>query len=53
MVERIVKELADSTYVEELDKDYVGFNNETIKTVITHIKDEWCLITTTDKTKDV
>ena len=53
MVERIVKELVDSTYVEELDKDYVGFNNETIKTVIKHIKDEWCVITTMDKTKAV
>ena len=50
MVDRIVNELVDSTYVEELELDYVGFNNETIKTIINHIKTEWCVVTTMDKT---
>jgi hypothetical protein len=50
MVDRIVNELVDSTYVEELELDYVGFNNETIKSIINHIKTEWCVVTTMDKT---
>jgi len=36
-------------YVEELDEDYVGYSNQTIKTILTHIKDNWCIITTLEK----
>jgi hypothetical protein len=36
-------------YVEELDEDYVGYNNHTIKTILIHIKDNWCIITTLEK----
>ena len=51
MVERITTELIDSTYVEELENEYTGYNNQTIKSLFKHIKDEWCVITTMEKTR--
>jgi len=48
-VERIVQDIVDEMYVEELDEDYVGYSNQTIKTILTHIKDNWCIITTLEK----
>ena len=51
MVQRMTSELVDSTYVEELENEYTGYNNQTIKTLITHIKTEWCVVTTMEKTK--
>ena len=49
IVERIVQEVVDEMYVEELDEDYVGYNNQTIKTILAHLKDNWCLVTTLEK----
>ena len=51
MVNRITTELIDSTYVEELEDEYTGYNNQTIKTLFAHIKTEWCVVTTMEKTK--
>ncbi len=51
MVQRITSELIDSTYVEELENEYTGYNNQTIKSLITYIKREWCVVTTMEKTK--
>ena len=48
-VERIVQDIVDEMYVEELDEDYVGYSNQTIKTILAHIKDNWCIITTLEK----
>ena len=49
IVERIVSEIVDATYVEELEDDYVGYSGQTIKTIIAHIKREWCTVTTLEK----
>ena len=45
-VGRIVTEIIDAPYVEELEEDYVGYANQTIKTVLTHLKTTWCTVTT-------
>ena len=39
----------DPQYIEELKKDYVGYANDTAKTMLAHIKDTWCKITTREK----
>jgi hypothetical protein len=49
IVERIVSEIVDSTYVEELEDDYIGYSSQTIKTIIDHLKTEWCTVTTLEK----
>ena len=38
----------DAQYVEELDEDYVGYKNNTIKTMIAQLK-KWYIITTKEK----
>ena len=48
-VERIVNEVVDPTYVEELEDDYVGYSSQTIKTLIAHLVTEWCTVTTLEK----
>ena len=48
-VGRIVTEIIDAPYVEELEEDYVGYANQTIKTVLTHLKTTWCTVTTLEK----
>lgn len=53
MVQRITSELIDSTYVEELENEYTGYANQTIKTLFRHIKSEWCVVTTMEKTKSI
>ena len=49
IVDRLVLEAVDSDYVEELEDEYLGYSRETIKTVLTHIKTNYCTITTLDK----
>jgi len=49
VVERIVTELIDKVYVEELENQYTGFTNQSIKTMLAHIRKEWCVITTLEK----
>jgi hypothetical protein len=49
IVERIVSEVVDATYVEELEDDYIGYTSQTIKTIIQHLKTEWCTVTTLEK----
>ena len=48
-VGRIVTEIIDAPYVKELEEDYVGYANQTIKTVLTHLKTTWCTVTTLEK----
>jgi len=38
-VKRIVQDIVNEMYVEELDEDYVGYSNQTIKTILAHIKE--------------
>ena len=49
IVERITAELIDKVYVEELEDQYTGFSTSTIKTILAHIRTEWCVITTQEK----
>jgi len=49
IVERVVTEAVDEIYVEELEDEYIGYSNQTIKSLIQHLKDEWCIVTTLEK----
>ena len=49
VVDKIICEAIEPTYVEELDDDYIGYSAQTIKTIITHLHSEWCIITTLEK----
>ena len=46
-VQHIVTTLVDKMYVEELEEEYVKYRNKTIKEIITHLRDEWWVTTTT------
>ena len=50
----LVQHVVDSVneqYIDELKKDYVGYSDQTCKTILSHIKSKWCKITTREKTK--
>ena len=49
IVDRIVREVIDAAYVEELEDDYVGYSGQTIKTIVQHLRTEWCIVTTLEK----
>lgn len=51
LVERMVKDIIDPEYIEELENDYAGYSNQTIKNIIAHLKTEWCIVTTLEKKK--
>ena len=39
----------DPQYIKEPKKDYVGYANDTAKTMLAYVKDTWCKITTCKK----
>ena len=41
----------DEEYLGELKKDYVGYSDETAKSLINHLKKMWCKITTLEMGK--
>ena len=41
----------DEEYLGKLKKDYVGYSDETAKSLLTHLKKRWCKITTLEKVK--
>ena len=41
----------DLQYTAQLDKEYVGFTNETIKMVLEHVWGKWCKVTTAKRTE--
>jgi hypothetical protein len=49
IVDKIVREAVDAAYVEELDDDYIGYGAQTIKTILEHLRTEWCVVTTLEK----
>ena len=49
IVDRIVREVIDAAYVEELEDDYVGYNTQSIKSILSHLRSEWCIITTLER----
>ncbi len=36
-------------YIKELNKDYFGYANQTIKTLLTHLRTNWCKVTTKER----
>jgi len=49
IVEIIVREAVDPTYVEELKDDYSGYSGQSIKTIAQHLQNKWCIVTTLEK----
>ena len=47
----MVQEIVDKIYVKELDEDYIGYNNQTRKIILTHLKNNWCIIIPLEKKK--
>jgi len=48
-IKNLIIESVDPQYIEELKRDYVGYANETGKSMLAHIKSTWCKITTREK----
>ena len=48
-VKCMVQEIVDKIYVKELDEDYIGYNNQTRKIILTHLKKNWCIIIPLEK----
>jgi hypothetical protein len=40
----------EEQYVEELNKEYFGYANQTIKTIINHLHTNWCKVMTKERT---
>eukprot|EP00804_Cyclotella_cryptica_P003839 CCRYP_020456-RA/>CCRYP_020456-RA protein AED:0.53 eAED:0.37 QI:0/-1/0/1/-1/1/1/0/425 len=49
IVDKIVREAVDAAYIEELDDDYIGYGAQTTKTILEHLRTEWCVVTTLEK----
>eukprot|EP00804_Cyclotella_cryptica_P029542 CCRYP_020578-RA/>CCRYP_020578-RA protein AED:0.38 eAED:0.35 QI:0/0/0/0.66/0/0/3/0/585 len=45
IVDRIVREVMDTAYVEDLEDNYVGYNTQSIKSILLHLHLEWYIIT--------
>jgi hypothetical protein len=43
-------ECVEEQYVEELNKDYCGYANQTIKTLLDHLRTKWCKVMTKEPT---
>ena len=48
-VQRIIK-CVEEQYMEELNKDYFGYANQTIKTLLNHLRTKWCKVMTKEWT---
>jgi hypothetical protein len=46
MVDKIVREGIDAPYIEELDDDFISYSAQTAKSLIAHLRHEWCIVTT-------
>ncbi len=42
-VQHIINSVKEQ-YVEELNEDYFGYTNQTIKTLLTHLRTNWCKV---------
>eukprot|EP00804_Cyclotella_cryptica_P012914 CCRYP_002274-RA/>CCRYP_002274-RA protein AED:0.23 eAED:0.09 QI:0/0/0/1/0/0/2/0/1265 len=49
IVEKIVREGVDAPYNEELDDDFIGYSTQMVKTIIEHLRREWCIVTTLER----
>ncbi len=41
----------DADYIEELNNEYTGYNNETLKSLLAHISGSYCKTTVTNQLK--
>jgi hypothetical protein len=48
-VQRIING-AEEQYVDELNKEYFGYANQTIKTIINHLRTNWCKVMMKERT---
>jgi hypothetical protein len=48
-VQRIIDSVEEQ-YVEELNEDYFGYANQTIKSVLAHLRTKWCKVMTKERT---
>ena len=48
-VQKICTEIVEPMYVEELEDEFLGFKNKSIKEVIKYVRDTWCTVTTLEK----
>jgi hypothetical protein len=46
IVDKIVCKVVDSTYIEELDDNVVGYSAQMTKSIIAHLHKESCIVTT-------
>jgi hypothetical protein len=49
IIDKIVREAIDAAYIKELDDDYIGYEAQTINTILEHLRTEWCVVTTLEK----
>ncbi len=48
-MQRIINSVEEQ-YVEELKEEYFGYANQTIKTIIDHLRTNWCKVMTKERT---
>jgi hypothetical protein len=48
-VQRIIDSVEEQ-YIKELNKEYFGYANQTIKTLLTHLHTNWCKVMTKERT---
>jgi hypothetical protein len=49
IVDKIVREGVDAPYIEELDEDFIGYSAQMIKSLLAHLRREWCIVTTLER----
>ena len=48
-LKEMITNAVDAQYINSLYKEYVGYEDENAKSLLKHIKDTWCKITTLEK----
>jgi hypothetical protein len=49
IVNKIIRKAVDTAYIEELDADYIGYRAQTIKSILEHLRTQWCIVTMLEK----
>ena len=49
IVNHLAQDIINPDYIEELENDYIGYANQTIKTIIKHLCDKWYAVTTLER----
>ena len=45
IMDKIVREGIDAPYIKELNDDFIGYSAQTAKSLIVHLRREWCIVT--------